>query len=913
MRRSVVRILREIINRCNDDPKRLIPTLFQEYGNMYATALRRKVQGRQNAGRNWRNKSVVSATKNIEKLVVEGRLSKAARRLEAVAGIDRGEDIGHDNVQLSMAQMRQAHERLYPPASAEDLLPDVWTGDVLTIEQREVHEALKNLPKGSAAGSSGWTNFLLRDLFDDVAHHGEALGILCRVFNLLLKGEHDVSHLTESRLVFIPKAGRSEYRPLGIGDAWYRLLGKVVSNRIGREVGARLQPLQLGVGISGGCEIGARIPQQVLERRSGHSVIALDLSNAFGTIRRGHIFNGLHEYAPQLIPFFLRAYGHESSLYSSQGEFIGTAATGVKQGDPLGSLLFCLGIHSALQSIDAMVHARVDDLGTPEEDNQHHCGVVAYMDDISIFCPKEAVSSIVPELPLIFDQLGMVMATNKSFVHGGGITEQEAGGLPVAQDGLVCMGAPTSLYEAYKWTYVRRFVDEATACLGALSHLKPWTALTLLRHCVNMRLSYLTRVVKPTPLVKNQYERFDDFIDKALFSIIEYRALGTMASLAHLPEVQMARVLRTLPLDLGGLGMVKHSGIAGATAYLRSCCLLANHLREFYPESLPTADADWGDGGGAELAEPPLIHMNPAPLISDRIKPQYLREIHVRRATVIRDHFAATNPKKAAWFLSAAFHGSGSWLVGQAGMLRSPFAFNDKESAEFRVSLRMRLLMTPFTSAAEQGAPNAFHCLCGQMVEVNSEYLHLLDCASIRGFAAQRHTRICQMLKAQLEYIGPSPNMVVTEPVVVPGTRADLSVQTASGIRYVDVSICNPSATTYILRGSATTPGRAGDIRGEQKDAHYAAAKERARAEGLVVPPGLFVWPLVWEATGRPSDGVNQFLQSVFIGPFAHRKKLILMFAQALTVRYCAKAVLAWQTLLDAELYGSQNGHHMGM
>lgn len=246
--------------------------------------------------------------------------------------------------------------------------------------------------------------------------------------------------------------------------------------------------------------------------------------------------------------------------------------------------------------------------------------------------------------------------------------------------------------------------------------------------------------------------------------------------------------------------------------------------------------------------------------------------------------------------------GSGSWLMGQAGMLRPPFSFTAMELEEYRVSLRMRLLMPPFGVAEAHAGNNTVPCLCGSMVNIDSDYLHLIDCTGIRGFAAQRHTRVCQMLKSQLEYINPSPNAVSIDPVIVPGTRADLAIQTTTATRYVDVSICNPSASTYVQRGSATNPGRASDLRGQQKDTHYAAAKERARNEGHVVPPGLFVWPLVWEATGRPSEGVMQFLQSMFIGPHAHRKKLILMFAQTITVRYCAKAVLAWQTLLNSEL-----------
>jgi hypothetical protein len=54
---------------------------------------------------------------------------------------------------------------------------------------------------------------------------------------------------------------RNEESPLGIGDCWYRFLGRTVVKALGAEVGLCLLPTQLGVGVPGGYEIGARLPQ----------------------------------------------------------------------------------------------------------------------------------------------------------------------------------------------------------------------------------------------------------------------------------------------------------------------------------------------------------------------------------------------------------------------------------------------------------------------------------------------------------------------------------------------------------------------------------------------------------------------------------------------------------------------------
>jgi hypothetical protein len=63
-----------------------------------------------------------------------------------------------------------------------------------------------------------------------------------------------------TRTVLIPKDGGG-WRPLGIGEGWYRLLWRIVMGKVGAELGRNLMPNQLAVGVKGGCEIGARLAQ----------------------------------------------------------------------------------------------------------------------------------------------------------------------------------------------------------------------------------------------------------------------------------------------------------------------------------------------------------------------------------------------------------------------------------------------------------------------------------------------------------------------------------------------------------------------------------------------------------------------------------------------------------------------------
>jgi hypothetical protein len=74
-------------------------------------------------------------------------------------------------------------------------------------------------------------------------------------------------------------------------------------------------------------------------------VTSLDFSNAFNTVGRRDIAEGLRQYAPVLYLADRWAYGSTSSLVLSSpvGKHIITSAQAVRQGDTMGLLIFPLG------------------------------------------------------------------------------------------------------------------------------------------------------------------------------------------------------------------------------------------------------------------------------------------------------------------------------------------------------------------------------------------------------------------------------------------------------------------------------------------------------------------------------------------------------------------------------------------
>jgi hypothetical protein len=93
------------------------------------------------------------------------------------------------------------------------------------------------------------------------------------------------------------------------------------------------------------CEPVARAAERALDgtldQRYTH-LTSLDFSNAFNTVDRQDIAEGLRQYAPVLYRAGRWAYGCTSSLVlsSPEGRHIITSAQGVRQGDPMGPLMF---------------------------------------------------------------------------------------------------------------------------------------------------------------------------------------------------------------------------------------------------------------------------------------------------------------------------------------------------------------------------------------------------------------------------------------------------------------------------------------------------------------------------------------------------------------------------------------------
>ncbi|KAL0207538.1 hypothetical protein P9112_012166 [Eukaryota sp. TZLM1-RC] len=123
--------------------------------------------------------------------------------------------------------------------------------------------------------------------------------------------------------------------------------------------------------------------------------MTLDFSNVSNSLSRCSIHGASLQYPPELMPYFQSTYSTNSNLHFANS--ILSSSSGVKQGDPLGPLLFCLTIHPILLQIQEMFPS---------------LKMIAYMDDVVLIsdlnflekatvCFKELFTKIVLRLNLL--------------------------------------------------------------------------------------------------------------------------------------------------------------------------------------------------------------------------------------------------------------------------------------------------------------------------------------------------------------------------------------------------------------------------------------------------------------------------------------------------------------------------------
>ena len=574
------------------------------------------------------------------------------------------------------------------------------------IDTQIIMRVISSFPKGSGGGPDGLLPQHLKDLTSPSAGDGgtSLLTALVGLITLILEGRTP----TPIRPLFFganltaltKKCGG--IRPIAVGYTLRRLASKCASLHALETIPNLLAPYQLGFGIAGDIEAAIHASRVYLNALpSDKALVKVDFRNAFNSIRRDKILGAVEDHIPELLPYVQSAYASSSILMWNDAQVV--SAEGIQQGDPLGPMLFCLGIHNMVSSLSSEFKA-------------------FYLDDGTL---GGSVEDIVADLQRIEDQgkaLGLFLNVDKSEVVSD--SESAVGHLLSTFPGLqyvqashaILLGSPLGS-EALQVCFEEQ-LHQLNVIGKRLCHLQMHDAITILRH--SFSIPKLLHILRTSPACSSPFLESWDHLLKSTVSRI------TNIDFNHGNSWLQA----TLPIKSGGLGF-RSASILAPSAFLASADGASDLMQQLLPihlQSTPYLDRDYAlvRWRSALPEDTPLPNATSQQKSWDRPSVQHLFD-------TLLSHCADDISRSR--LLGAASPESGAWLnalpVSSLGLRMS----NDT----VRIAIGLRV-------GAPLCLPHTCAC-CGKPVD--NLGLHGLSCQSSQG-RVPRHQMLNNIIHRSL-------------------------------------------------------------------------------------------------------------------------------------------------------------------
>ncbi|PNX82112.1 ribonuclease H, partial [Trifolium pratense] len=370
------------------------------------------------------------------------RIAKIKNTTKLISSLKHGAEILTDPAQIA-DHVVQYYKNLFctnpilqEQILVEQVIPNLVgqdTNALLTMipSKDEIKHAVFDLNKDGAPGPDGFGAYFYQTYWDIIQHD-----VTNAVLQFFSTG-WILPNYNSNTIILIPKTDSADsidkYRPIAIANFKFKIISKVLADRLAQILPSIVSKEQRGF-IQGrnikDCICIASEAINLLHNKTfgGNLALKIDITKAFDTLDWSFLIKVLQQFGfnTTFCNWIKSILASASMSISINGALNGyfNCTRGVRQGDPLSPLLFCLAEEVLSRGISLLVDEGKIELikGSRNTRVPSHC---LYADDIMVFC-KGKLSSLQALQNLFISYAncsGQVINASKSTIFAGGISQ----------------------------------------------------------------------------------------------------------------------------------------------------------------------------------------------------------------------------------------------------------------------------------------------------------------------------------------------------------------------------------------------------------------------------------------------------------------------------------------------------------